>query len=92
MTTAEITDRLAALGWTYVPKSRTAFYPVQCGRIYLRTADRRDYSRLAATLRFAPTEHVTCLAQVGADIAAASHSAEAVADILLAAYEANATR
>lgn len=93
MTASEITDRLATLGWTYVPKSRTAFVTIEgFGRVYLRTADRRDYSRRQVSLRFSPTAHMLDLADAARDLSAAAVNAEAVADILLAAYESNATR
>jgi len=88
--TSDLIWKMHQLGWTYVPKSKTAFFPTECGRIYLRTADRRDYSRLAATLRFAPSAHIACLAQFAADMKAASETAEAVAELLLSHLESNA--
>lgn len=86
-----ISERISQLGWTYVPKSRTAFVTIEgCGRVYLRTADRRDYSRRQVSLRFATTAHLLDLMQAGRDLSAAAVNAEAVAEILLEAYEGGA--
>ena len=91
MTTAELTNRLSLIGWTYVPKSRTAYRTVKgAGRVYLRLADRRDYSRLAATIRFAPTVHVSDFEAMTRDMSHVTQTAQEVTDLLLQHLESNA--
>jgi hypothetical protein len=91
MTTAELTERLSTIGWTYVPKSQTAYFTVKgAGRVYLRLADRRDYSRLAATLRFAPTVHISDFEDMTRDMSYVTHTAKTVTDLLLQHLESNA--
>lgn len=88
MTATAIMAELAPLGWLYVAKSRKAYYPTAAGRIYLQThrvdGTAREAGQLAATLSFTPTVPLSDLAKLGADIAAASQSAQQVANIILA--------
>ena len=86
----EITAQLSPLGWEWNRKTSKARYPISEGLgIYLTMADRRDYGRLSASIIVSPRVHVADLANLAADIHAASQTAAHVAEIIVRAYEAS---